>query len=164
MKGFLHVRIWRIQDAPEEYKRFCPAGWLQPDSDNIRAVWLAYVPPNFGWAPAVDCNEYGCEVFDHQLDGGGYIAVGGHYRWCQHEEASDLPADSKRVIRFWHYGNKHADVPVPYTDDADWVAQVPRELVGSAIAWLESGTSFGCSGVDVHQLPDGGELRIGCHA
>jgi hypothetical protein len=166
MTPFPHISVWRIQDTPEQYKRFCPAGWLNTDGNSsITAVWLAHVPSDSGWVGWLEFGEFACcDVFEHQLDDGSYIAVGGHYSHCSNDECAELPVDNSRVIRVWRYGDERADVPVPNTDDADWVAQVPRDFVGTKIAWLESGSNFGCSGVDVHQLPDGSELHVGCHS
>lgn len=166
MTAFAPIKVWRIQDAPDEFKRFCPAGWLNLDGkSNIEAVWLAVVPANFGWVGWLEGKGFNCcESFEHPLEGGGYIAVSGHHSWCSTQGACDLPVDTNRAIRVWRYGDESADIPVPYTDDADWVAQVPRDLVATTIAWMEPGQYFGNSEPDVHELPDGSELRIGCHA
>ncbi len=167
MSAFPHISVWRTRDAPDELLRHCPPHWLgkDGDSDSVSAAWLVQVPADFGWVGWLEGKEFTCcEVFEHQLEDGSYIVAGGHRMWCAHGEAPEVPADKNRVIRVWRYGDERADVTVPNTDDADWVAQVPRDFVGSNIAWLESGSNFGCSGVDVHQLPDGSELHVGCHS
>jgi hypothetical protein len=164
--SFPHIRVWRIQDVPAELKRFCPAGWLNTDGNStVTAVWFAHVPAKSGWVGWLQGREFECcEAFEHKLDDGSYIAIGGHHQWCERNGAPDLPVDNDRVIRVWRYGDERADVTVPNTDDADWVAQVPRDFVGAEIAWLANGSNFGCSGVDVHKLPDGSEMHIGCHS
>lgn len=162
-----HVSVWLFRDAPEAYRKFCPPARLDTggDHESVEPSWLAYVPPGFGWVGWLDSREFTCcKVFEQTLENGAQVIIGAHHRWCEGAAETDLPVDSKRVIRVWQYGDKRIDLPVPRTDDADWVAQVPKELVDTPIAWMESGTSFGCCGVDVHQQPDGSEVRIGCHA
>jgi len=74
------------------------------------------------------------------------------------------PRDESRFIRVWDYDTAHSQGICDYVDDADWVAILPPSLSGAEIPWIAEGTSFGCSGVDVHELDDGGEMRIGCHS
>lgn len=162
-----HISVWRFKDAPEVLRRLCPQAWLNPDGehDALEASWLAYVPPGSGWVGWLESKEFTCcEVREHTLADGAQVIIAAHRGWCSASTEADLPDNPDRVIRAWRYGDERVPVSVPATDDADWVAQVPQELVDVPISWMESGSSFGCSGVDQHSLPDGGELRIGCHA
>ncbi len=164
--SFPHIRVWQIQDAPDEMKRLCPARYLRSDGESaVTAVWLAHVPAAYGWVGWLEGSEYGCsETCEHQLDDGSYVAIGLHHNWCGHQAAAELPVDNNRCIRVWRYGDERAPVSVPSTDDADWVAQVPSDYVLADIPWLEGGSNFGCCAVDAHPLPDGSELRVGCHS
>jgi len=47
--------------------------------------------------------------------------------------------------------------------DEDWVAFIPDEMSAYWVAWLESGTPFGCCCVDEFKV-DGGTIKIGSHA
>lgn len=70
-----------------------------------------------------------------------------------------------RTIKVWHF----EDAPEEYRQlskhggDEDWVAFIPESLKDDYIGWTESFTSFGCSGVDEHEVP-GGVIRIGAHS
>lgn len=68
-------------------------------------------------------------------------------------------------IKIWSF----YDAPPEYHSlsqnggDEDWVAFVPDSMTDQWLPWLEEGSSFGCSSVEVYEV-EGGEIRIGCHA
>lgn len=158
--------VWRFQDAPPEYHSLCKPEWLN-GADGVRAQWLLYQPPACGgsWLGFADSDAFGSERSEHSLPDGGNVIIGAHDRWSPDRLELDLPVDPSRVIRVWDYGDARQDpeAQCPYVDDADWVAHVPADLVNADIAWMASGSNFGCCTVDVDPLPQGGEIRIGTH-
>jgi len=71
-------------------------------------------------------------------------------------------------IRVWRY----EDAPKELQDlssnggDEDWLAEVPPSFREAFVWWLEPGTPFGCSGVEVkdHPAKPGWQIHIGSHS
>jgi hypothetical protein len=75
-------------------------------------------------------------------------------------------------IRVWQFGDAPKEFRELSTNggDEDWVAHIPKELLGTT--WVDmcmsenqpGGRYFCCCCIVEFTLPDGSEIRIGCHA
>lgn len=160
------IQVWHFQDAPDEYRRLCPPKWLEADSE-VCPQWVMLRPPPYestywiGWA---ESKEIGSQFHDTYLSDGALLVITALDQFSSHDFTPVEPRDETRVIRVWDYDTAQKQGICGYVDDADWVAILPATLAGAEIPWMASGTNYGCCGVDVDELPDGGERRIGCHA
>jgi hypothetical protein len=66
-----------------------------------------------------------------------------------------------KVWRFHDAPQEYQDLS-PHGGDEDWLAVLPKGV--EQPMWAESGTSFGCCDVSVHELPTGETVLIGAHA
>lgn len=160
------IQIWHIDDAPEQCRRLCPPQWLAEGAE-VCAVWVVLRPAPYernywiGWA---ESKEIGTEFHELYLPEGSLLTITAMSRYEWFSFTPSAPRDESRVIRVWDYETAHREGTCHTVDDADWVAILPPALSGAKIPWMADGTNFGCCGVDVHELPDGGEMHIGCHA
>ena len=70
-----------------------------------------------------------------------------------------------KPIQIW----KFSDAPEKYrgyfdSDDADWLALIPKERAEEYIPFLEENTPFGPCWVDLIYQGDGSYLKVGYHA
>jgi hypothetical protein len=77
-------------------------------------------------------------------------------------------ATTEKTIRVWKFYDAPEELRAlsPHGGDEDWLALIPAALRRERewYGWMESGTPFGVCDVSVHELADGGEVRIGAHS
>ena len=84
------IKIWRFDDAPEEYRALKPAFQM--------GDWVALIPQHLtahegiidvvssGWAEGVETMMY--EVSPHPVDGGAVVVVGSYWLMMPDEDES----------------------------------------------------------------------------
>lgn len=70
------IKVWRFEDAPEEYRKLSENGG---DED-----WLALIPAEMsneyiGWCDPVIGTDFGCcDISDYKLPDGSLVRIGSH--------------------------------------------------------------------------------------
>ena len=65
-------------------------------------------------------------------------------------------------IQVWRFEDAPKKLQALSTSGGSWIVVIPVRMKGDFIPWLEQGAFVGCA-VYRYPLPDGREVRIGCH-
>lgn len=93
-----------------------------------------------------------------------------HVDWASEDfsrflrERGFCPGDT--FFRVWEWENAPVELRglSRCGGDEDYVALASPAIQGDWYGWLQSGTPFGCAGVDTFLLPNGWRVWIGAHA
>jgi len=104
----------------------------------------------------------------------------GHEDWCysgpekqaaraqaranvsEHIDGCGYPLDAAMVWPFYKAPQCMRSWDLSSQDDADWIAIFPPDF--PCPWWAEIGTAFGCFDVDIIELPNGWQMRVGFHS